>query len=77
MKIASHVRGDIGVRRTALASSAVTSGATASMISVFAVDVRVNASMKLTNMIDHMQPDISPATPARRNAPEKSRCSSR
>ena len=75
--IAIQVRGEIGVLRTARASSAVISGATANMISVFAVDVSVNASMKVTNIVAHMQPDSSAATPPRRNAPVKSRCSSR
>ena len=39
----------------------VISGATASTISVLAVDVSVSASMKQMNIVAHMQPDMIPA----------------
>ena len=63
MPIASHVRSGIGDFSTAHASTAVSSGETASTIRVLAVDVSVSASMKQTNIVAHMQPDSSPACP--------------
>ena len=59
----AHVRG--GYRRTSARPTRAApsvSGATASTISVLAVEVSVSASMKQTNMIAHMQPDSSPAS---------------
>ena len=70
---ASQVRVGIGDFSTAQASRVVNSGATASTISVFAVDVSVSASMKQMNIVAHMQPEMMPAGPARHNAPAKSR----
>ncbi len=71
--IAAHVRGSIGAFKKARASNAVVSGATASTINVLAVDVSVSASMKQVNIVAHIAPDTSPAIPARRSEPAKSR----
>ncbi len=62
---------DIGVRRTTRASSVVINGATASMISVLAVDVSVSASMKVTNMSPTCNRTSVRPTPVRRKRARK------
>ena len=71
--IAIQVRPGIDAFSTAQASSAVSSGAIARTISVLAVEVSVSATMKQINIVAHMHPEISPARPARRRAPTRSR----
>ena len=64
--MASQVRVAIFVFSTAHASTVAKSGDSAFTIRVLAVEVKVSAIMKQVNMVAHIAPEMSPASPLAR-----------